>query len=205
MFGLQRFERYGRSCAQHAGATAVPSGLVIQTIANVASARELVALPNGDLLVGTGGSNVYVVPNAEGAGRPRVRHTFLPTSPMKRFPRASLNGGDNAEGVAFASTTCTVFIATEYHVWSIALSRRRPSRQRTCRRSQRFARVRPPTPATVTLHTWQPRSPSPVQPFMQAWVLRATAAPVKATRNAPRFGTHASRWQLDATGCKAHP
>ena len=49
-------------------ALTVPSGLTIQTIANVGGARELVALPSGDLLAGTTGSSVYIVPNAEASG-----------------------------------------------------------------------------------------------------------------------------------------
>ena len=51
----------------------VPAGFSITEIARVASPRELASAPNGDLLVGTSGSNVYVVPDADGeAGEPRV-------------------------------------------------------------------------------------------------------------------------------------
>jgi glucose/arabinose dehydrogenase len=90
---------------------------MIQTIANVGQARELVGLPNGDLLVGTAGSNVYIVPNAEAsgaAGAPKVFATISETVPLNE-PSV---GSNNAEGVAFSPSTCTIFVATEYHVWS---------------------------------------------------------------------------------------
>jgi glucose/arabinose dehydrogenase len=98
-------------------ALTVPSGLVIQTIANVGSARELVGLPNGDLLVGTGGSSIYIVPNAEAsgaAGTPKVFATISETVP----PNEPSTGINNADGVAFSPSTCTIFVSSEYHVWS---------------------------------------------------------------------------------------
>lgn len=87
----------------------VPSGFHIQTIAQVGGARELAALPNGDLLVGTGGSDVYIIPNAEGAaGKPTgAPHVF-----------ATVND-QQAEGIAFAADRCEVFIATTHGVWSV--------------------------------------------------------------------------------------
>ena len=45
----------------------MPKGFTIETIASIGGARELAALPNGDLIVGTSGSDVYIVPDAEGA------------------------------------------------------------------------------------------------------------------------------------------
>ncbi len=51
----------------------------IEVIAHVADARELAVTPNGDLLVGTLGDQVYIVPHAEAegsAGSPRVFATF---------------------------------------------------------------------------------------------------------------------------------
>jgi glucose/arabinose dehydrogenase len=98
-------------------ALTVPAGLVIQAIASVGGARELVGLPNGDLLVGTSGSSVYIVPNAEAsgaAGTPKVFATVNETVP----PGEPSTGINNAEGVAFSASSCTIFIATEYHVWS---------------------------------------------------------------------------------------
>jgi glucose/arabinose dehydrogenase len=52
----------------------VPSGFRIEVIANVPGARELAVAPNGDLFVGTLGSTVVQVPNAEGT--PGAPHTF---------------------------------------------------------------------------------------------------------------------------------
>jgi len=84
----------------------VPAGFVANVIATVGSARELAALPNGDLLVGTGGSSVAIVPNADGPGLAGNPATFanLPDSP--------------AQGVAFGDGF--VFVATQYGVYRSA-------------------------------------------------------------------------------------
>jgi glucose/arabinose dehydrogenase len=95
----------------------VPGGLTIQTIANIGRARELVALPNGDLLAGTAGSNVYIVPNAEASGAPGTPKVFATISEQAP-PGEPSTGINNAEGVAFSAATCTIFISSEYHVWS---------------------------------------------------------------------------------------
>jgi glucose/arabinose dehydrogenase len=51
----------------------VPPGFSIEVIAHVDAARELAAAPNGDLLVGTNGNSVYVIPGADGTpGTPNV-------------------------------------------------------------------------------------------------------------------------------------
>lgn len=58
----------------------VPDDLIIETVANVPSARELAALPNGDLLVATLGPTVWLVPDAEtGPGDPVQFLTFPDT------------------------------------------------------------------------------------------------------------------------------
>jgi glucose/arabinose dehydrogenase len=55
------------------GGITVPAGFTIERIASVANARELAVAPNGDLFVGTSGTAVYVVPDAERhAGAPIV-------------------------------------------------------------------------------------------------------------------------------------
>ena len=54
----------------------VPAGFLASTIAHVGSARELAALPNGDLIVGTSGTTVVIVPNAESAGVAGTPATF---------------------------------------------------------------------------------------------------------------------------------
>ncbi|MGA9272856.1 MAG: hypothetical protein WBV67_05160, partial [Candidatus Cybelea sp.] len=49
------------ACARETGAAPlhVPAGFSVQKIADVEGARELASLPNGDLLVGTQGREVY--------------------------------------------------------------------------------------------------------------------------------------------------
>ncbi|MDB5039909.1 MAG: L-sorbosone dehydrogenase [Candidatus Eremiobacteraeota bacterium] len=81
----------------------VPQGFVVNVVANVGGARELVALPNGDLLVGTSTAQVKLVPNAESAGAAGAPVTF-----------ASLPEG-TAHGVAFGGGF--VFVATQHHVY----------------------------------------------------------------------------------------
>ncbi len=72
--------RIGPAHAAEAAGTAaltVPSGFTVEKIAAVPGARELAAAPNGDLLVGTSGKAVYLVPDAQGkTGEPRVFATF---------------------------------------------------------------------------------------------------------------------------------
>jgi glucose/arabinose dehydrogenase len=83
----------------------VPNGFTIETIASIGGARELAALPNGDLIVGTDGSNVYIVPDAEGAAA---------------APQVFAAIDDSlADGVAFTAARCEIYVATENHVWRI--------------------------------------------------------------------------------------
>jgi glucose/arabinose dehydrogenase len=85
----------------------VPAGFTILTIAHVPRARELAALPNGDLIAGTESSDVYIVPNAETnpAGEPHV----LTTIP-----------DDRAAGVAFSAERGELYIAGEHGVYAMA-------------------------------------------------------------------------------------
>jgi glucose/arabinose dehydrogenase len=99
-------------CGLHARAATqqasfrVPGGFLIETIASVPEARELVALPNGSLIVGTLGRDVYVVPDAEGrADTPKVFATL---------------DDDRAAGVAFAASRSEIYVATTKHIWAIA-------------------------------------------------------------------------------------
>lgn len=86
----------------------VPSGFSIETIARVGGVRELAALPNGDLLVGTAGAALYIVPDAEGnAGSPRI---------FARFD------DDLAAGVTFTASRREIYVATMHHVYAIAYS-----------------------------------------------------------------------------------
>jgi glucose/arabinose dehydrogenase len=79
---------------------------VASVVARVNGARELAALPNGDLIVGTTGTSIAIVPNAESAGAANPATTFA------TFSQAA------PEGVAFGNGF--VFAATEHAVWRIA-------------------------------------------------------------------------------------
>jgi glucose/arabinose dehydrogenase len=121
--------------AADAGATGrlrVPTGFIVETIAAVGGARELAALPNGDLIVGTRGRDVYIVPDAEGkTGSPRIFATF---------------DDDLAAGVAFAADRAEIYVATMHHVWAIPYR----SGNRTASQIRRVADVRSGTVAPGT-------------------------------------------------------
>lgn len=83
----------------------MPREFDISTIANVSGARELAVLPNGDVLAGTTGNTVAIVPDAQGytAGRP-LTFAQLPD--------------DRASGVAFSASRCEVYIGTEHGIYA---------------------------------------------------------------------------------------
>jgi glucose/arabinose dehydrogenase len=89
-------------------ALTVPSGFGLETIAQVDSARELVALPNGDLLVATGDKSIYLVPNADvndvSPGAPVV-FTTIDDAPV--------------QGVAFDSSSCTVYASSQSGIYAM--------------------------------------------------------------------------------------
>ena len=93
-----------------APALTVPSGFVLEAIAQVPGARELAALPNGDLLVGTLGQSVMLVPSAESEANPGAPQLFT------TLLDAPLNG------VAFDSKSCTIYIAAQHGLYSIPYS-----------------------------------------------------------------------------------
>jgi glucose/arabinose dehydrogenase len=88
-------------------ALTLPADLALETLASVPSARELAALPNGDLLVATEGSVVYLVPRAEEAGLAGAPLAFatLPDGP--------------AQGILFAPSSCTVYVATSSAIYAL--------------------------------------------------------------------------------------
>ncbi len=88
------------------GGLIVPSGFSVEAIANIDGARELAVLPDGALVVGTRGSDIYLVPDAEGnpPGRPRV---------FARLDDA------RASGVAVDPAHAEIFVGTTQHVWAI--------------------------------------------------------------------------------------
>jgi glucose/arabinose dehydrogenase len=83
----------------------VPSGFALEAVAQVPSARELATLPNGDLLVGTSGRDVFIVPSAEGTPGPAEVFATLPDS--------------RAAGVAFAAGPKAIYIGTEHGVYVV--------------------------------------------------------------------------------------
>jgi len=85
----------------------IASGFTSSTIATVSGARELFGLPNGDLLVGTSGNSIVIVPNAEAAGSAGAAQTFiaLPDAP--------------AQGIALSPDHSWIYAATEYNIYRI--------------------------------------------------------------------------------------
>jgi glucose/arabinose dehydrogenase len=85
----------------------LPNGFYGNTIAVVPQARQLAALPNGDLLVGTSSNTVYVVPQAEAPGvvASPTAYATLPEGP--------------AQGVSFSPISQAVYVATSTHVYEI--------------------------------------------------------------------------------------
>jgi glucose/arabinose dehydrogenase len=93
--------------AAPAAALSVPSGFHIEKIAGIGSPRELAALPNGDLLVGTLGQQIYIVPGAERAGAAGTPQVFATVDDAR------------AAGIAFSASRCEIFVGTTGGIWSI--------------------------------------------------------------------------------------
>jgi glucose/arabinose dehydrogenase len=83
----------------------LPAGFTIEVVASISAPRHLVALPNGDLLVSTHGTDIYLVPNAEAAA-PGAPLTF-----------ASVNDAP-VQGIAFLAESCTLAIGSEHGVYT---------------------------------------------------------------------------------------
>src|SRR6185503_5999687 len=66
--------------------------------------------PNGDLLVGTTGSTIALLPFAESATGALAAHTFATIA----------DAPDN--GVAFSPSLCTIFVGTQHGVYAIPYS-----------------------------------------------------------------------------------
>ena len=104
----------GPTAAPLANALILPSGFYGETIATGLSApRQLVALPNGDLLVGTNdhGGIVYIVPNADAAGAAGTPSVFL------TIPSPAQQG--TAQGIAVDGAHANVYVATNQSVWKV--------------------------------------------------------------------------------------
>jgi glucose/arabinose dehydrogenase len=95
----------GAPAPKPAAGLTVPTGLHIETIASVPGARELAAAPSGDLFVGTTGSKVYIVQDAEGtASSP---HVFADV------------GDAPAAGVALSTQNGALYVGTEFGIYRI--------------------------------------------------------------------------------------
>jgi glucose/arabinose dehydrogenase len=101
----------------------VPSGFTITQIARIPAARELAAASNGDLFVGTLGSDVYVIPHAD--SEPAAPHVFVTMSDRP------------AHGVAFGGDS--LYVGTQFGVWRIPY---KPGDQKAGAPPQRIATVR---------------------------------------------------------------
>jgi glucose/arabinose dehydrogenase len=82
---------------------AAPAGFAVSVLAHVRAPRELAVAPNGDLFVGTLGSEVYVVPDAESA--PREPSVFVRVDDA---PAAGIALGDGA-----------LFVGGQFGIWRI--------------------------------------------------------------------------------------
>jgi glucose/arabinose dehydrogenase len=91
------------ACAQDAMPT-VASGFTIERIGVVDGARELAAAPNGDLFVGTEGSDVYLLPQAD-AQHPGAPHVF---ASFDNHPAAGVTLGNG-----------WLFVGTQFGVYKI--------------------------------------------------------------------------------------
>ena len=88
----------------------VADGFYGDSVAKVPGARELATLPNGDLLVGTRGDAVDIVPHADVPGAPGTPHVF-----------AKLAEGP-ASGVAYGPSGA-IYVATNTTIWKIPYTR----------------------------------------------------------------------------------
>jgi glucose/arabinose dehydrogenase len=80
------------------------SGFVGERIANVDGARELAFLPDGDLLVGTTGSSIEIVPDADAAGAAGTPHVF---ARLAEGPASGIAAAPN--GALYAATNTTIW------------------------------------------------------------------------------------------------
>jgi glucose/arabinose dehydrogenase len=83
----------------------LPAGFFSETIGSVANARELAALPNGDLLVATLGISIYLIAGAESQPAAAVKYLDIPDAP--------------AQGITFEPQSSTLYFATQHGVWSL--------------------------------------------------------------------------------------
>ncbi len=95
----------GRTVSAERSDLTVPAGFRVEIAARVNGARELAALPDGDLIVGTRDADVYIVSDAEAA------------TPAEAAVFATAPEGA-AAGVAYSQRTNEIYIATEHAVFA---------------------------------------------------------------------------------------
>ena len=86
------------------------AGFDLEAIATVSGGpRELVALPNGDLLVATNGTDVDLITNAD---------NIASTAPSAPTVFATFSAAP-AQGITYDPTTCTIYVGTEYGIYAL--------------------------------------------------------------------------------------
>jgi glucose/arabinose dehydrogenase len=100
--------------AVSAGLT-LPAGFSAEVIATIPVARQMAALPNGDLLVATLDTKVLLIANAEGTPSPPAVYFDIPDAPV--------------QSVAFDPATSTLFVASQHGVWSAPYAAGHPPAQ----------------------------------------------------------------------------
>ena len=81
----------------------LPAGFTASIVAHVSGARELAALPNGDLLAGTASASISIVPAADGPGPTGTPGAF---ATLAESPAEGLAVG---AGAVYAATTTTIW------------------------------------------------------------------------------------------------
>lgn len=93
----------------------LPSGFAAEVIATIPNARQMAALPNGDLLVATLETKVLLIANAEGTPSPPSVYFDIADPPV--------------QSVAFDAATSTLFAASQHGVWSAPYAAGHPPAQ----------------------------------------------------------------------------
>jgi glucose/arabinose dehydrogenase len=88
-------------------ALTVPSGFTLTPIASVPKARQLAALPNGDLLVASNAQSLYLIPNADASVEPGAPVVF------------ATPGETSAQGLAFDPGSCLIYLSSEHDIYAM--------------------------------------------------------------------------------------
>jgi glucose/arabinose dehydrogenase len=113
----------GIGAGAQSGGPSVPAGFSLEVIARVRGARELTATPNGDLIAGTDGAGVYLIPGAESVPGEPILLAHFDDPP--------------AAGVALGADA--LYVGTQLGVWRLSYR----SGERSAGQPVRIASVRP--------------------------------------------------------------